>query len=222
MSRAADKAYIRIRDEIISGVHGPGTHLKEEELSERAGVSRTSVRDALRRLGAEGLVVAEPNRGTFVATFSDGEVDEIFRLRSSMEGYSAAHAARRVTSEQLAALESLIADMDKVAARRAPDLERFARLNNEFHRIIVGAAGMRRLAAMLLPLIDVPLVLLKHHNWHGRVDVARSNEQHREIVQALRAGDPIWARTRMQAHIISTRPRVAAGGIDDEPPLDVL
>ena len=75
---------------------------------------------------------------------------------------------------------------------------------------------------MLLPLIDVPLVLLKHHNWHGRVNVARSNEQHREIVQALRAGDPIWARTRMQAHIISTRPRVADGGIDDEPPLDVL
>lgn len=206
--RPAERAYDWIRARIFSGELAPGTHLKEEELAARIGASRSPVRDALRRLEGEALVVSERERGTRVASFAPEEVDEIFRLRGALEGYGAALAAGRIRPEQLERLRQLADEMEQLArAARGPDLGRFAVVNNAFHRAVLEAAGSRRLTLMLGPLIDVPIVLLKHHNWRGRVNVARSNEQHREIIAALAAGDPIWARTRMHAHIISTRPR---------------
>lgn len=210
MSSASDKALADIRNDIIAGRHGPGSHLKEEELALRSGVSRTSIRDALRRLAAEGLVQSSPNRGTFVASFSDADVDELFRLRSALEAYGAALAATRITSDELTELERLEQQLEQLARRSPTDLDEFARLNNAFHKLVLSAARSPRLEAMLGPLIDIPVVLLKHYTWQGKVDPARSNQHHREIIQALRARDPIWARSRMQAHIISTRPHPQA------------
>lgn len=223
MSRAAEAAYARIRADIIAGTYLPGTHLKEEELAARTGVSRTPVRDALRRLAAEGLVQIEPNHGTYVTQFTTAEIDEIFRLRSALEAYGASLAAERISAEELSHLQELAAQMEALTAKkRGPDLDRFSLLNNEFHRTILAAAHSPRLAAILEPLIEIPLVLLKHYNWHSKVNPVRSNEQHREIIAALSAHDPIWAKTRMHAHIISTRPRdhLVAGGAS-APPLEI-
>ena len=206
-SRASDRAYARIRADILEGRCAAGAHLKEEELAARAGVSRTSVRDALRRLAGEGLVQSAPNRGTFVARFTPYEVNEIFQLRAALEGYGAALATPRIDAAGLDRLEALAAAMERMTARRrGPDLGRFVQLNNEFHRAILACAGSPRLSAILLPLIEIPLMLLKQYNWHRRVDPARSNQQHREIIAALRSRDPIWTRTAMHSHIISTRP----------------
>ena len=93
MTRASSLAYNTIRELIISGSVQPGERLLEEELANRAGVSRTSIRDALRRLSAEGLVHTEANRGTFVAQLNSTEVDEIFQLRAVLEGHATALAA---------------------------------------------------------------------------------------------------------------------------------
>lgn len=226
--RPADRAYEWIRTRIFTGEFSPGTHLKEEELATRLGASRSPVRDALRRLAGEGLVVIERERGTYVASFSPDEVDEIFRLRSALEAYGAGLAARRATAEQLTQLQALADEMERLAIAGTPNLDRFLVANNEFHRLILAAAGTTRLAAMLGPLIDIPVLLLKHHNWHGKVNIGQSNTQHREIIEALVARDPIWARTRMHAHIISTRPRPqndpgGTGASDaDTLPLDIL
>lgn len=226
--RPADRAYAWIRARIFSAEFAPGSHLKEEELALKLGASRSPVRDALRRLAGEGLVVIERERGTYVASFSPEEVDEIFRLRSALEAYGASLAARRLGAEQFARLSSLADEMQRLAASDRPsDIDRFAIANNEFHRVILEAAGSPRLATMLGPLIDVPIMLLKHHNWRGQVDMKRSNIQHREIIDALVARDPIWARTCMHAHIISTRPRgeQPGAGPDSEAglaPLEIL
>jgi DNA-binding GntR family transcriptional regulator len=176
-------------------------------------VSRTPVRDALRRLAGEGLVVTERERGTYVAAFSPQEVDDIFQLRAALEGYGAALAVKRISAADITRLEQLAARMEALVGNRKSgvDLTRFAALNNAFHHVILDAAGSRRLSTMLGPLIDIPIVLLKHYNWRGRVDPGRSNVQHREIIDAFKARDAIWARTRMQSHIISTRPRGADG-----------
>jgi len=226
VQRPADRAHDWIRSRIFSGEFLPGTHLKEEDLAARLGASRSPVRDALRRLAGEGLVVIERERGTYVARFSPDEVDEIFRLRAALEAYGAGLAARRATAGQLEQLQALADEMDRLAAARDPNLDRFLVANNEFHRLILAAAGTTRLAAMLGPLIDIPVLLLKHHNWHGKVNVDQSNTQHREIIEALVARDPIWARTRMHAHIISTRPRAQdapdANAGADPAPLDIL
>jgi DNA-binding GntR family transcriptional regulator len=224
LARAADRAYARIRADILAGRCGAGEHLKEEELAARVGVSRTSVRDALRRLTGEGLVHFAPNRGAFVARFSPQEVNEIFQLRAALEGYGAALATRRIEEATLARLETLADDMERATQRkRGPDLDRFAGLNNEFHRLVLAASGSTRLAAIVGPLIEIPIILLKQYNWHRRVDPVRSNRQHREIIAALRSRDPIWTRTAMHSHIISTRPRDLAGvTLDSTPSPEIL
>lgn len=219
-SRPADLAYEALRTLILRGGFEPGAHLKEEELAARLGVSRTPLRDALRRLAGDGLVRIERDRGAYVKRFEPEEIDEIFQLRAALEAYGASRAASAIDDEGLARLESLAEDMEKLEKRRGtPDLDRFAVLNNAFHHAILGASRSVRLMQMVTPLIDVPLVMLKQHNWRGNVNIPQSNVQHRELIAALRAHDPIWARTRMHAHIISTRPRTCG---QTDAPLDVL
>jgi DNA-binding GntR family transcriptional regulator len=223
-ARPADVAYARIREMILRGRFTPGAHLKEEELAALLGVSRSPVRDALRRLAGDGLVRIERDRGTYVRRFDEDEIDEIFQLRAALEAWGASRAAARIEADALGRLESLADDMEKLERRRgAPDLDRFAFLNNAFHETILAAARSPRLQAMAMSLIDVPIVMLKQHNWGRNVNVPGSNAQHREIIAALRARDPIWARTRMHAHIISTRPRPAGDGAAPPPaPIDFV
>ena len=103
MSKAATKAYDAIRARILSGELAPGSHLKEEELAEFCGVSRTPLRDALRSLAADFYVSTVPNHGTFVSDWSVADIDDIFTLRGMLEGYAAQRAASRVTREHYAA-----------------------------------------------------------------------------------------------------------------------
>lgn len=206
--RPADRAYAWMRERIISGAFAPRAHLKEEVLAARIGTSRTPVRDALRRLAGEGLVAMERDRGTYVAEFSPDEIDEIFVLRAGLEAYAAARAAKRITAPQIARLERLADEMEVALDRRDERFARFAALNNEFHLAVLEAARSPRLATLVVPLVNIPIVLLKHYNWQpGRVDIARSNREHRELIEALRAGDALRARKRMHAHIVSRRPR---------------
>jgi len=206
--RPADRAYAWMRERILSGAFAPRAHLKEEELAARIGTSRTPVRDALRRLAGEGLVVMERDRGTYVAEFSREEIEEIFVLRAGLEAYAAGLAAQRITPAQLARLERLAGEMEAAHARREERFARFAVLNNDFHLTVLEAARSPRLASLLRPLVNIPIVLLKHYNWQpGRVDIARSNRDHRELIDALRARDPARARARMHAHVVSRRPR---------------
>lgn len=222
--RPADRAYAWIRDRIFAGEFAPRAHLKEQELAARIGVSRSPVRDALRRLAGEGLVVAERDRGTYVKEFSRDEVAEIFQLRAALEAYASAIAAQRIQAPQLERLEALAAEMEGLARERRGDpISRFSVLNNDFHRGILAVANSPRLEALLDPLISIPVLLLKHYNWKPeQVDIERSNIEHRELLSALRVRDPIWARTRMHAHIISRRPRYADGACEPIAPPEVL
>jgi len=214
-ARPADRAYAWIRDRIFAGEFGPGIHLKELELAARIRVSRSPVRDALRRLAGEGLVAMERDRGTYVNEFTREEIDEIFQLRAALEGYGAALAAQRMTEPVAERLEGLAAKMEALerAKKGADVFSRFNLLNNEFHFTILGMANSRRLESIVGPLLSIPVFLLKHYNWRGvEVDIRRSNVEHRELIQALRERDTVWARTRMQAHVISRRPRYGGNG----------
>lgn len=209
LMRPADKAYAWIRDRIFAGGFAPGTHLKEAELAGRIGVSRSPVRDALRRLSGEGLVAMERDRGTYVNEFTREEIEEIFQLRAALEAYGAALAAQRMKAPVVAHLEGLAAKMEALERKKGNEVfSRFNVLNNEFHLTILDTASSRRLESLVEPLLSIPVFLLKHYNWRGvEVDIRRSNVEHRELIEALRAKDTVWARTRMQAHVISRRPR---------------
>src|SRR6202050_3223278 len=105
--RAAERAYSAVRDGILQGRYNAGSRLTEQELASALGVSRTPVREALRRLHAEGLVEFEPNHGAVVALFELEDAEEIFELRALLEPISARRAAERVTAPIIAQLRVL-------------------------------------------------------------------------------------------------------------------
>ena len=210
MTRASDHAYQSIRSLILSGAYQPGQRMIEEELAQRVGVSRTSVRDSLRRLASDGLVRSEPSRGTFVAELSMAEIEEIFQLRATLEGHASALAALHAKPEDIEELDHICAHIDGLLRADLDNEQLFAQFqasNNQFHGVMLRASGSVRLNALAKPLIELPLVQMKNHNWPGEVSVRRSNQQHLEIIEALRARDPLLAKMRTQAHIISTRPK---------------
>ena len=211
MAKAAELAYQAIRDGIIEGRFRAGARLREEEIAEATGVSRTPVREALRRLDAEGLVEFLPNRGAHVASWSSEELEQIFDLRALLEGYGAKLAAPRATAEVIAELESL-ADRMEATARRTSDpgaVDEVSTLNNAFHRVILQTAGNDRLAALLSSLVELSLVHRTFRRYSPEA-LARSMAHHRELIDALRAGDGPWAESVMTSHVLAARAALAA------------
>lgn len=199
VSRPAEAVYEAIRRQIITGQRAGGEWLREEELATALSVSRTPVREALRRLAAEGLVQHERNRGVRVATWSARDVDEIFGLRSVLEPWASALAATSGAAP-IGELASLAEQMDRAAAGRTPDYDEITRLNNAFHRLVLEASGNRRLATMLMALVDVPLVWRTFSHYSPEA-LRRSLAHHHELVDALRAGDAGWAESVMRSHV---------------------
>jgi DNA-binding GntR family transcriptional regulator len=205
--KPADRAYEGIREAILTGVLKPGEHLREEPLSSMTGTSRTPVREALRRLVAEGLATAE-NRHRFVTDFSYEEVVIVFELRAKVESYAAGVAASKITDRDLKSLERIIGDIDQIDPSGGVDsVHRFITLNSEFHSTIVNATQSRQLKLMTAQAISLPLVLIKQFVWDQSINIRRSNAQHRDILAALTQRNSEWAANAMAGHILSTKPR---------------
>ncbi|MEV0729323.1 GntR family transcriptional regulator [Polymorphospora sp. NPDC050346] len=202
MARASQKTYESIKNLILDNTYGPGAKLSEEDLATAVGVSRTPVREALRRLHAEGLIDWEANRGATVAAWSDQDLEEIFELRALLEGYGAELAASRITPEETAQLRELSAQMERHAANR--DADRIAVCNAEFHAIILRAGRNRRLSALLGAVVQTPLVNRTFRRY-DEAAMARSMAHHRELIDAFEAGDRAWAGSVMRAHILAAR-----------------
>jgi len=208
---ATERAYTTIRQGILSGAHAPASHLREEELAAQVGVSRTPVREALRRLAAEGLLEVTPNRGVRVSAWSERDLQEIFELRALLESYGARLAAGRIPAAAVQELAALAERMELMAGGRAPDrLERVAEINNQFHQGVLAAAANDRLVALLGHVVQVPLV---QHTFrrYAAAELGRSLAQHREILEALRHRDPAWAESAMRSHILGARNVVGRG-----------
>lgn len=208
---AAEQAYDVVRDGILDGTFELGARLPEEDLAARAGVSRTPVREALRRLAAEGFVTFIPNRGAQVASWTDADLEEIFQLRALLEGHAAELAAGRITPTQLAAMRSLADEMEHAAERATPRaLDSIAELNTEFHRTILEGADSPRVQALLGSVIVMPLVHRTFHRYTTAA-LARSMHHHRELLAAFDAADGAWAATVMRTHVLAARAVLLAG-----------
>lgn len=204
--RPAERAYRVLREAILTGALAPGAHLREEPLAAMTGTSRTPVREALRRVVAEGLAREEKGR-RFVADFSYEEVVIVFDIRAKLESYAAGIAASRITDAEVTGLEALVEEIDGLARGRAADaVERFLALNSDFHARIFAATRSRQLRLLSAQATALPLVMIKQVLWEQDIDIARSNAQHRDIVAALRRRNPEWAAGAMAAHILSTKP----------------
>ncbi|WP_313671688.1 GntR family transcriptional regulator [Sandarakinorhabdus sp.] len=197
---AADRAYAEIRGLILAGDASPGTPLREEALADIVGVSRTPIRDALRRLEVELYAVRTPGGRLVVADWDSDDVAEIFALRAMLEGHAAARAARRVSPAQLAELRQCNAAIEAAVALPQPDIARFLAENRRFHDIILSASASARLSTMLAGLVEQPIVR-RTATRYDRADLARSAHEHGQLIQAFAAHDEDWARAVMTAHI---------------------
>jgi len=203
--KAAERAYNTLRAGIIEGVYAPGDRVTGQEVAVTAGVSRTPVREALRRLEAEGLLRFVPHQGAFVTRWSEQDAEDIFEIRAMLEGYGARLAAAKATTEEARQLRSLAEAQSKEAVERSPGyLERIADLNSQFHRRLQQVAASARLQATLATISSAPLVLQTFRDYDGD-DLSRSAHHHLEIVEAIEAGDGNWAESVMHSHVMAAR-----------------
>ena len=204
-STSAERAAGALRDVILAGELPAGARLGEVELAERLGVSRTPVREALSRLAAEGLVQIVPNRGARVATWTVEELEGVFELRALLEPELTALAVPQATAADADHLDALAHEMFDVGCPGPQqDLDALVPLNRAFHDRLVALAGHPALAGALAGAIHPPIVARNFHAYDG-ASLRRSLAHHVEIVAALRAGDPEWARAVMTAHIRNAR-----------------
>ena len=195
---SAEHAYQSIRGQILSGERPGGQWLREGDLAAVIGVSRTPVREALRRLAAEGLVRHERNRGVQVQSWTTKDLDEVFGLRTLLEPWGCALAAVSGMAD-LDALDDLAGEMDAATAHQ-PDVDVITELNNRFHRAILQASGNDRLCSLVSSVVQVPLVWCTFSHYTPE-ELRRSLAHHHELVDALRAGDSAWAESVMRAHV---------------------
>jgi DNA-binding GntR family transcriptional regulator len=198
--RSADRAYAEIRGLILSGDAPPGAPLREEALAAMVGVSRTPIREALRRLESEYYVVRTHAGRLVVANWDADDVAELFAMRAMLEGHAAARAARRMTPDTLDALRRCNATIEAAVAAPQPDTAAFLDANRRFHDLVLGAAASMRLAAMLAGLVEQPIVRRTASRYHPS-DLARSAHEHGELIDAIARRDEEWARAVMTAHI---------------------
>lgn len=205
MSVASEKAYRMLRDRIFSGDYAPGSRLKERQLCADLEVSRTPVREALRRLEAEGLVQIEPRRGGVVSHIDVEEAEEIFALGTVIEGFAAKMAAHKATAGAVADLERIVAAMEETLERADERCRTdYMKLDGELHGRIVAMADSRRLSAALQQVVGVP-VLVQAFNRYTPEHLRQSFDQHRTLVEAIRERDAEWAESAMRYHILAGR-----------------
>jgi DNA-binding GntR family transcriptional regulator len=186
-----------IRELIITGELAAGEQLRQRDLAQRFRVSQTPVREAMRRLESEGLVIGDTHRGFTVVEPEDGPVEENFQIRAALESLGASLAARKIDTEGLGRLQAL---NDRMRAL-ADDDASYAELNREFHFTVYEYAGS--------PLL-LTLMRLLWASLHGGPRVSRTHAesagQHDAILDALRAGDADAASAQTYQHIMgSTR-----------------
>jgi DNA-binding GntR family transcriptional regulator len=200
-TRAVELAYRSIREQILSGEQAGGEWLRESDLAAALGVSRTPVREALRRLSAEGFVRHERNRGAQVQSWTFKDLEDVYALRSLVEPWACGLAAASGGAD-LDALQRLADDMDAAAALPEPDLDALTDLNSRFHGAILESAGNERVRSILASLVQLPFVWRTFSHYTPE-ELHRSLAHHHELVDALRAGNLIWAESVMRAHIQS-------------------
>jgi DNA-binding GntR family transcriptional regulator len=192
-----------IREQIITGELSAGEQLRQRDLAQRFQVSQTPVREAMRRLESEGLVIGDTHRGFTVVEPDDGPVEENFQIRAALESLGASLAARKIDAAGLARLEELNNQMRTLGeADHGEGDPRYATLNREFHFTVYEYARS--------PLL-LSLMRLLWASLHGAPKAVRTHaesaRQHDVIVAALRAADPAAAAAGTYQHIMGSLDR---------------
>jgi DNA-binding GntR family transcriptional regulator len=208
-----------LEERILTGQLREGDQIVEYQLARELGISQTPVREALRTLERDGLVVTRPHRGTFVRRVSKDEAAERYTLGMELEAFAARLAMPRLTEADFRNLDEIVDEMAAAAALRSSGGEAFAHsveMNVAFHRYLVERAGHQLLLKTWLSVNPL--------NWRFTTytrllnpDPVELAERHRSLIAAYRSGDQVLAAGSIRAHIWEVAERVLANLPSEEP-----
>lgn len=194
----ADRAYVALRDRIVTLRIPPGAPIDEDQLGADLGMGRTPVREAIKRLALENLVTVFPRRGTFASEINITDLAHISDVRIVLEGHAAYRAAERITEAQRSELDELLEELGR--SQGSDDGEALMALDARVHRLIYRCAGNPYLEETLGRYFNLSLRI-----WHLVLDrlpylFARVHE-HDDVLHAIAAGEPEHARDVLTDHI---------------------
>jgi DNA-binding GntR family transcriptional regulator len=195
----ADRAYVQLRDRIVTLQLAPGTVIREDELMRELEVGRTPLREAVKRLALENLVAVQPRRGTFVSAVEAADIVNITEVRAELEGYAAALAAERLDDDHRAAAQALLHEVEELG--EAGDQDWLMRFDERIHRFTWEATGNPYLIQTLERYFTHSLRI-----WYLVLDrlpgLGHAVHDQARLVEALLAGDADKARELMREHVL--------------------
>ena len=195
---------------IVKGKIKPGMRLMEEELAEDMGVSRTPIREAIRKLEKEGLITIEPRRGAYVSQLSKQDMVEILEVRQNVEGFAAELAAKRITPEEKMKLREIAEEYEIAVSKN--DMAAMIKADTAFHHVIVVATRNKILIQMVEQLQE--LVLRFRYLYYDNFKRSeKMTAEHKMIYQAIIDEKPDIAKESADVHINRLKELVISEGI---------
>lgn len=187
-----------IRQAIIDGTFSPGERLMEIQMADEMGVSRTPVREAIRKLELEGFVVMIPRRGTYVADISIKDITEIYEIRTSLDVLAAGLAAERITDDELEALNRMLVEIGQHIADN--NMEKIVEIDTAFHDILYQASRNERLCSIINNLREqLTGIRSRSMSYPGRL--VETMDEHRSLVDCIAARNVEAAQEAARVHI---------------------
>lgn len=208
------RVFHKLREDILSGKYQEHEELKEVAIGEEMGVSRTPVREAFRQLELEGLIQIIPNKGAYVTGITEKDVKDIYMIRSLLEGLCARWATANITEEQMEEMEENVY-LARFHSQKG-HLEQLAALDNRFHEIMYEACNSKILEHQLKDFHQyVARVRRKTLANASTNRGSKSNEEHCQIMEAIKAGDADRAEYLANHHIINAYNNMVDGGLKE-------
>ena len=203
------RVFHKIREDILNGRYKVKEELREVAIGEEMGVSRTPVREAFRQLELEGLIQIVPNKGAYVTGITAKDVKDIYMMRSLLEGLCARWATENITKEQMEEMEENIFLSEFHAAKG--HTEQMAELDNRFHEIMYEACNSKMLEHALKDYHQYVL-RVRRKTLSSQKRSTASNEEHRRIMEAIKAGDADLAETLANKHMLNAYDNMVKNG----------
>jgi len=203
------RVFHKIREDILNGRYKVGEELREVTIGEEMGVSRTPVREAFRQLELEGLIRIVPNKGAYVTGITARDVHDIYMMRSLLEGLCARWATEHISQEQLGEMEESIFLSEFHASKG--HTEQMADLDNRFHEIMYEACNSKMLEHTLKDFHQY-VMRVRRMTLSTRTRSTASNEEHRKIMEAIKAGDGALAEQLANRHMVNAYENMVRSG----------
>ncbi|WP_162357157.1 GntR family transcriptional regulator [Metabacillus mangrovi] len=195
------RVYSHLKDALLARKIAPGTQLVEQTVSETLKVSRTPIRQAFKRLEAEGLIEMVPNKGSFVVHPSKSEIQAFFEMRNEFEHMAVRYGLKNVTDKDLAGLRELLKKEQETY--KSKDLKEYVRLNKEFHLFLAKKSGNKFLIRYMEQLLNQNTVYLFLFDVFYQVDAGHSARaaEHGKMVEAMEKKDESELHALIDQHM---------------------